>query len=380
MKFSEGAADHRRSDAFAAAAWILPAVLGLPLAGALLAGRGWREFTEFPPRLEIPAGYISFSWTAAGAVIALLAAIAGSWVASRRRGPPTPGKTSTAAARRVFPAWGWGAVAWTLVWWTLAWTRFAWFAPWQPYTFFPLWLGFIVSVNAATDRAGGTCLLRRAPGRWVALFGASAFFWWVFEWLNRFVRNWHYLGVEDFGPAAYALHATVCFSTVLPAVAGVAEWLATHGAWRQRTATGPRWAWLGSRTSAVALLGVGVAGLVGTGWRPMLFYPALWVAPLVLWLGAERFAGRPGLTRELARGDWRRAATWMAATLVCGFFWELWNWQSLARWIYTVPGVQRWHVFEMPLLGYAGYLPFGLECLLLAERLLPEWRAPDDGA
>ena len=30
---------------------------------------------------------------------------------------------------------------WTLAWWLLAWTRFAWFAPWQKYTFFPLWLG-----------------------------------------------------------------------------------------------------------------------------------------------------------------------------------------------------------------------------------------------
>ena len=69
----------------------------------------------------------------------------------------------------------------------------------------------------------------------------------------------------------------------------------------------------------------------------------------------------------------------MTAALVCGFFWELWNWQSVAKWVYTVPGVQRWHVFEMPLLGYAGYLPFGLECLMIAERVLPDWRARDDG-
>jgi hypothetical protein len=56
--------------------------------------------------------------------------------------------------------------------------------------------------------------------------------------------------------------------------------------------------------------------------------------------------------------------------LICGFFWELWNWKSLAKWIYTVPFVERWHVFEMPLLGYAGYLPFGLECLLVVERIV----------
>jgi hypothetical protein len=52
------------------------------------------------------------------------------------------------------------------------------------------------------------------------------------------------------------------------------------------------------------------------------------------------------------------------AALACGVFWELWNYHSLAKWVYTVPFVQRWPIFEMPLLGYAGYLPFGLECAL----------------
>jgi hypothetical protein len=29
--------------------------------------------------------------------------------------------------------------------------------------------------------------------------------------------------------------------------------------------------------------------------------------------------------------------------------------------------VQRFHLFEMPLLGYAGYLPFGIECALVMD-------------
>jgi hypothetical protein len=55
------------------------------------------------------------------------------------------------------------------------------------------------------------------------------------------------------------------------------------------------------------------------------------------------------------------------AALVCGFFWELWNFGSLARWHYSIPYVQRFHVFEMPLLGYAGYLPFGVTCALVMD-------------
>jgi hypothetical protein len=173
--------------------------------------------------------------------------------------------------------------------------------------------------------------------------------------------------VEDFGALAYALHASVCFSTVLPAVAAVAEWIGSHPGWNAQVATGPAWSWLARRTGALVLLAFGILSLLGTGVRPAWFYPALWVSPLALALAIPVLLGRSGLAREIASGDWRRAATWMLAALFCGFFWELWNWRSVAKWIYTVPGVERWHLFEMPLLGYAGYLPFGLECLIATE-------------
>jgi hypothetical protein len=219
--------------------------------------------------------------------------------------------------------------------------------------------------------------MRRQPRRWLALFAASAVCWWSFEWLNRFVRNWHYLNVQDFGPFAYALHASMCFCTVLPAVAAVAGWIGSHPGWNARVATGPAWTWLARRGGAIALLAFGIGSLIGTGAWPTWFYPALWVSPLALLLALPVLLGQRGLAHEVAVGDWRRAATWMFAALICGFFWELWNWHSLAKWVYTVPGVERWHIFEMPLLGYAGYLPFGLECLIVTEAVMGEDRAQE---
>ncbi len=350
-------------------------VAGLPWLGAWLAGRDLSELLRFPPVLNIPADYARFSWGAAGAVGAVLAATLFWWLRGARGPAAVGGEAGVGQESRIgtrparFAWWGWAAVVWTLGWWVLAWNRFAWFADWQRFTFFPLWVGFIVTVNALTDRRVGTCWIRRAPGAWLGLFIASAVFWWVFEWLNRFVRNWHYLGVEDFGSAGYAVHASLCFSTVLPAVAAVAEWIGTHAWWREVTARGPVWRGLERRGAAVAWGGAGVLALGFTGAFPEWTYPALWVAPLGLLLGAAVRAGPGGVVHELVRGDWSRAASWMVAALVCGVFWELWNWHSAAKWIYTVPGVERWHVFEMPLLGYAGYLPFGLECLLVVERL-----------
>ena len=74
-----------------------------------------------------------------------------------------------------------------------------------------------------------------------------------------------------------------------------------------------------------------------------------------------------------AIGDWREVWQVALAGLVCGFFWEMWNYQSLAHWEYTVPFVHRFEVFHMPLLGYGGYLPFGLECLAVARLLDILW-------
>ena len=63
-------------------------------------------------------------------------------------------------------------------------------------------------------------------------------------------------------------------------------------------------------------------------------------------------------------------ALW-TGVLVCGFFWEMWNWRSYPKWIYDTPGVRSAYLFEMPALGYLGYLPFALELYLLKQLLLP---------
>lgn len=58
-------------------------------------------------------------------------------------------------------------------------------------------------------------------------------------------------------------------------------------------------------------------------------------------------------------------------SLFNGFFWEVWNWGSAHPdpsfatnpnyWVYNIPYVNVIHLFaEMPLLGFAGYLPFGI--------------------
>lgn len=95
----------------------------------------------------------------------------------------------------------------------------------------------------------------------------------------------------------------------------------------------------------------------------------VWVAPLVILVSLQVLFNDRHVFSEAITGDWRPVASWALAALTCGFFWEMWNMFSLARWSYAVPYVQRYHIFEMPVVGYTGYLPFGLECMAVVTGL-----------
>ncbi|MEJ2070954.1 MAG: hypothetical protein P8X58_11200 [Syntrophobacterales bacterium] len=55
----------------------------------------------------------------------------------------------------------------------------------------------------------------------------------------------------------------------------------------------------------------------------------------------------------------------LLAGLLCGLWWELWNYPSPVKWIYTLPVLNFGKIFEMPVLGYLGFLPFALECAVM---------------
>jgi len=48
----------------------------------------------------------------------------------------------------------------------------------------------------------------------------------------------------------------------------------------------------------------------------------------------------------------------------------MWNSGSMNKWLYEIPYVDAFDIFEMPLLGYAGYLPFGILCAQIGSMIL----------
>jgi hypothetical protein len=237
------------------------------------------------------------------------------------------------------------------------------------YLFFPLWLGYVLVMDGLVAVRSGSSLLRRSWRGFIGMFACSAPAWWLFEVLNRRTRNWEYLGTEDFSDFMYGLLCTVSFSTVMPAVFETAEWIRSFR-WVERFARGPG---LGSSPSFTAGLSAAGAVLLAIAllW-PRLFYPLLWVSVFLLIEPINLAFGRGHLLANLQRGDWRAAVALGTGALMCGFFWELWNYYSYPKWVYHTPGLQFLHVFEMPLLGYLGYIPFAWELFSLRHLLAPQ--------
>jgi len=230
--------------------------------------------------------------------------------------------------------------------------------------FFPLWLGYTLIVDALVLRRTGSSLLTRSPRDFGLLFVISAPAWWLFEVINWRTGNWQYLGGELFSNVEYFVLASVSFSTVIPAVLSTAQLMGSFG-WIERFARGPRISATPRVCWGLFLSGCAMLGLV-LAW-PRYFYPLVWASlfcllePINVWLGKRSILAR------LQYGDWRTVIALCMGTLTCGFFWEMWNYFSYPKWIYHVPFANFWHLFEMPLLGYLGYLPFGLELYVLVH-------------
>ena len=270
---------------------------------------------------------------------------------------------TAAASRAVSATWprrGWLGLALIAVFWPVNWLGSGLRTHWA---FFPLWLGYALTVDAAAYRLRGTSLYARSRRAYAALFVVSAPVWWLFEALNARLGNWEYLGTAGFSPWTYGFWATLSFSTVMPAVFGAAEMMTGLFRGFSRLRRGPRVA-LGRRGLALAFA-AGWAMLAALWAWPRLFFPLLWISLYFIVEPVNAWLGHRTLLDWLRRGDWRPVAALWSGVLFTAFFWEMWNFWSYPKWVYHVPYLNFWPVFEMPLAGYGGYLPFALELFAL---------------
>jgi len=224
--------------------------------------------------------------------------------------------------------------------------------------FFPLWLGYILTVDGIVYQRKGESLLSKNWKKFIGLFFISIPVWWLFEGLNLITRNWFYLGREHFTDLEYFIYASICFSTVIPAVFGSAELISSFK-WLKRIKKGPR---ISSSTRSIRIIVIiGISTLILLIIRPGYFYVFLWLSVFLILDSGNHLRGLRSLVSFTDKRDWRPLISLALGCLLCGFFWEMWNYLAYPKWIYHTPGVEFLYIFEMPLLGYLGYIPFSFE-------------------
>ncbi|MGN6758690.1 MAG: hypothetical protein ACTHMJ_20130 [Thermomicrobiales bacterium] len=272
------------------------------------------------------------------------------------------------AAHGVFPWYGLLGAAILLVGGAL----FA--ARWRPVVVFftPIaWTGYILLADAVVCRRVGTSLIRGRPREFVLMLPRSNICWLLFEFYNLHLHNWHYTGTPSTF-AAQSLLGYWSYATVFPGVLETADLLGAFGLfanrrvrpWQPRRATLYAWMLVGAVCLVVPLL-------VPEATARYLF-GAVWLGFIMLLDPLNYLRSGRSLVGEWTEGRLTLTLTLLAAGVVTGLLWESWNYKAAARWVYTVPPPLGFgpRIFEMPPLGFIGFLPFAIEIYCMQAFLL----------
>ncbi len=226
---------------------------------------------------------------------------------------------------------GWGSL------WGLAWRL-------NPLSFALMWSGAAV-VMWTLSRRGYPGIMRHT-----GLAMISIPVWWWFELVNVRVGSWNYQTSFTYTQLESAALSSLAFATVVPAIAGAYQLVMT-AAPAIAPARPDRW-------FARREIALGILLQVAVFLFPVHLYPLVWAAPFFIADGLVAYFGGRSFVGDIIRRQWREAALVGAAGLLCGFLWEFWNFYSTPKWEYDIPLLGFWKIFEMPILGYGGYIPF----------------------
>lgn len=273
-----------------------------------------------------------------------------------------------------YPVWFWLGLVTALFFWWLMWTRETVFGNLVYYAFTPLWWGFIFTLDGLSYRfSGGYSLFASRPKTLLISAAVSLGGWFFFEYFDYFaLGNWYYPNstMPELSHSTIVWLYIIAYTTVWPAIF---EWYTLLNCFPKlvaRYAQGPKLNFPGK-----PLLYLSFILIFAVVFYPYPLFWVMWVGPLLGFAGLLIVLKIWTPFTALANGNWSPMLLMALSTVLNGFFWEVWNYGSAHPatpvtnpnyWVYDIPYVNVIHIFaEMPLLGYFGYLPFGILAWLI---------------
>lgn len=237
-----------------------------------------------------------------------------------------------------------------------------WFTPIQ-------WTGLILFLDGLHKRNSGRSWITGHFWEFMTLCVISIGSWLIFEWYNLYLKNWTYLNLPDNLWIRYTGYAWA-FATISPGMFLI--YVTLDDLFPGSDPASPP---LLPDPVFYSFVAVGLACLVVP-----LIWPSTWMTPLV-WMGFAFFLdpingrlGRRSILSEFFTGHFRSMPLFFLAGLIAGLLWEFWNYWAVSRWEYDVPYWGHIKLFEMPVLGFLGFMPFIIESLAIykfVRRLIP---------
>jgi len=218
------------------------------------------------------------------------------------------------------------------------------------------WWSFILILDSINFRFKGISPLSESVSNFLFMSFISVCAWLIFELFNLRLRNWSYFDLPQ-GIFPRWLGYFLAFATVIPAIKELSLLFRSYFGRRQLRL-------FQVRPTRILLSGSVFFGILCIGgalvW-PSLCFPLVWlgfyffIEPLNYRLKANT------LLADIERNDWGNFWAWLFSGLTAGFLWEFWNFWAGSHWEYSLPYLDFWRVFQMPVFGYLGFLPFALE-------------------
>ncbi len=224
------------------------------------------------------------------------------------------------------------------------------------------WTCYLLLADAAVLAIRGRSRLHDQPLQFAQTALLSIPLWLIFEGYNLRLANWTYVGVPE-NWAGTLLGYGWSFATITPAIFETAdlveafEWFKASRPVRFSRSAERGMVLLG----AVSLL----VPLVAPRHVASYLFVLVWLGFVFLLDPINHGLGLPSLLGDLAAGRRNRMYSLLVSGWVCAWLWEFWNYWATAKWRYIFPMFQQWKLFEMPIAGYLGFLPFALECFVM---------------
>lgn len=223
------------------------------------------------------------------------------------------------------------------------------------------WWSLILAADSVNFRLGGNSPLSKSPKRFIYFAFVSVFVWLIFELLNLRMKNWVYIGLPGNRIERWA-GFFIAFATVLPALEELS--LLAQKVLKLRICL---FRLKVTHLTLVFCFGMGIAAFVLVLSWPRLFFPLAWLCFIFLLEPVNYLLKNSSLLSDLERGKWHRFWSWVTAGFLAGLLWELFNFWAGSHWEYSISYFGFGKIFQMPVFGYMGFLPFALEVLAFSE-------------